>query len=100
MIETVRCVLAERGLERGCRFIIKANFLDDMRVHMLFNRFSCDSQSILDRERSAGAVRDDANSVHSEQRTPPDILPVRLLMNGLEGAFRHRGTDQTHRALF
>jgi hypothetical protein len=39
MIETVRSALVERGLKRGCRFMVTANFLDDMRVHLLFNRF-------------------------------------------------------------
>ena len=45
MIETVRRGLPERGLERGCRFMIAANFLDDMRVHLLFNRFGRDAQA-------------------------------------------------------
>ncbi len=67
MIETVRCGLAERGLERGCRFMITANFLDDMRIDLLFNRLGRNAERILDRERGARTVRDDADAVHAEQ---------------------------------
>ena len=48
--------------------MITADFLDDMWIDLLFNRLGRDPQRILDRERRAGAVRDDANAVHAEQR--------------------------------
>ena len=47
---------------------LAADLLDDMRVHLVFNGLSRYPQCVLDRERRAGAVRDDANSVHAEQR--------------------------------
>src|SRR5439155_18289941 len=51
MIETVRSALLERGLERGCRFMVTANLLDDMRVHLLFNRLCRHPQRVFDRQR-------------------------------------------------
>ena len=90
MIETVRSVLAERGLERGCRFMVTANFLDDMRIHLLFNRLGRHAQRVLDRQRRARAMGDDADAVHSEQRHAAVFLVVRLFLDGLESAFRAR----------
>src|SRR3954469_11029115 len=98
MIETVRCVLAECGLERACRLIITANFLDDMRVHLLFNRFGRDAESVLDGQRCAAAMRDDADSVDAEERTAAVIFPIRFLVNGLEGSFDHERTELSRRA--
>src|SRR5438552_224290 len=88
MIETVRRGLVERGLERGCRFMMAANFLDDMRVHLLFNRFEGDAQRVLDRERRARTVRDDANTVHPQERHPAVFLVVRLFLDGAKGVAR------------
>src|SRR5262247_1461637 len=48
VIETVRSALLERGLERGCRFMITANLLDDMRVDLLFNRLCRHPQCVFD----------------------------------------------------
>src|SRR5260370_8209239 len=78
MIETLRFFLLERGLERGCRFMITANFLDDMRVNAVFNRFGCYPEGVLDCERSAGAVRDDANAVDAKERTATVLLVLCL----------------------
>src|SRR4030081_2466531 len=74
IIETVRWVLPERGLERGCCFMITANLLDDMRVHLLFNRLRRDPQCVFDRQRRARAVRNDANTVDTERRAAPVLL--------------------------
>src|SRR5260370_33576996 len=81
MIETLRFFLLERGLERGCRFMITANFLDDMRVNAVFNRFGCYPEGVLDRERGAGAVRDDANAVDAKERTATVLLVVCLSLD-------------------
>ena len=78
MIETVRSALSERGLERGCRFIVTANLLDDMRVYLLFNRLGRHAQRILDRQWRARAMRDDADAVHAEKRTAAVFFIVRL----------------------
>src|SRR6266581_4298915 len=85
-METVRRSLPAcgRGLERGCRFMITANFLDDMRVHLLFNRFGCDTQRVFDSERSAGAVRYDTDSVHAEQWHAAILLVVRFSLDVLK----------------
>ena len=69
-IETVRLDLPERALERGCFFMVAANFLHDMRVHLVFNRFSRHPERILDRERRARSMGDDANPIHPEERHP------------------------------
>src|SRR3982074_337127 len=81
-METVRCDLLERGLERGCRFMITANLLDDMRFHLLFNRLGRDTQRVLDRERRAGAVRDDANSIDAEKGAAAVFLVIRFISDG------------------
>src|SRR6266853_654172 len=90
-METVRRSLPDRGggLERGCRFMITANLLDDMRVHLLFNRLGRDTQRILDRERRAGAMSDDANAVDAEKRTAA-IVFVFVLSLMLRNDFRAR----------
>src|SRR6266481_6361299 len=56
MIETVRSALLERGFERGCRFIVTANLLDDMRVYLLFNRLRRHSQRFLDCQWSVRSI--------------------------------------------
>src|SRR6266568_8425951 len=83
-METVRRSLPEggRGLERGCRFMITANLLDDMRVHLLFNRLSRDPQGVLDRERCARTMRNDADSIHAQKRTPAVFLVICFVTNG------------------
>src|SRR6266567_569431 len=86
MMETVRRSLPDcgRGLERGCRFMITANLLDDMRVELMFNRFGRDPERVLDREWCAGAVSDDANAVNAEKRTAAIVLVVRFVFDRQE----------------
>src|SRR5207248_11625780 len=81
MIETVRSALLERGFERGCRFIVTANLLDDMRVYLLFNRLRRHSQRVLDCQRRARAMRDDADAVYAEKRAAAIFFIVRLVLN-------------------
>src|SRR5437588_3082132 len=83
MMETVRRALPvrSRGLERGCRFMITADFLDDMRVEFLFNRLGRYPERVLDRQRCAGAVRNDANSVDAEKRAAAVVLVVRFIFD-------------------
>src|SRR5207237_4065761 len=78
MMETVRPALPDRGrgLERGCRFMITANLLDDMRVELMFNRLGRYPERVLDRERRAGAVSDDANAVDAEKRTAAVVFVI------------------------
>src|SRR6266480_877485 len=78
MIETVRRGLAERGLERGCRFIVTANLLDDMRVYLLFNRLGCDPERVLDGGRRAGAMRDDTDAVDAKKWAAAVLLVIRF----------------------
>src|SRR6184192_1301266 len=88
MIETVRSALLERGFERGCRFIVTANLLDDMRVYLLFNRLRRHSQRVLDCQRRARAMRDDAYAVYAEKRTAAIFFVVRLVLDGSNGTLR------------
>ena len=99
MIETVRCGLADRGLERGVRFIIAADFLDDMWIDLLFNRLGRDPKRILDRERSARTMRDDADAVHAEKRRAAVFLVVYLFLDGLKRVLREEGAGHAHLAL-
>src|ERR1051325_3606489 len=98
-IETVRRVLAEsgRGFERGCRFMITANLLDDMRVHLLFNRLGRDAQRILDRQRRARAVGDDADSIHAEQWTAAVLLVIGFVTNRAKRILRQKRAQFSHR---
>src|SRR6266699_2031621 len=97
MIETVRSGLAERGLERGCRFIVTANLLDNMRVHLLFNRLCRYPQRILDRERRACAMRNNADAVDAEKRTAAVFFVIRLTLNSSNGVPREERAGFSHR---
>src|SRR6266511_1418276 len=81
MIETVRSGLAERGLERGCRFMVTANLLDDMRVYLLFNRLCRHPQRILDRQRAARAMGNNADAVDAEKGTAAVLFVIRLVLD-------------------
>src|SRR6266496_5765760 len=96
MIETVRSALLERRFERGCRFIITANLLDDMRVYLLFNRLRCHAQRVLDCQRRARAMRDDADAVHAEKRTAAVLFIVRLGLNCSNSILREERADLSH----
>src|SRR6266540_1771429 len=96
MIETVRSALVERGFERGCRFIVTANLLDDMRVYLLFNRLPRHSQRILDCQRRACAVRDDADAVHAEKGTAAVLFVVRLVLNCSNSILGEECADFSH----
>src|SRR6266542_726213 len=97
MIETVRSALVERGLKRGCRFMITANLLDDMRVHLLFNGLGRDSQRIFDRQRRARAMRNNADAVDAEKRTAAVLFIIRLVLNRSNGILREECADFSHR---
>src|SRR5207247_6336312 len=94
MIETVRSALLERGFERGCRFIVTANLLDDMRVYLLFNRLRRHSQRVLDCQRRARAMRDDADAVYAEKRTAAIFFVVRLVLDGSNGTLREERSEE------
>src|ERR1700730_12649851 len=80
--------------------MITANLLDDMRVHLLFNRLGRNAQGVLDGERRARAVRDDANTVHSEKRAPAVLLVIRFSSNAAEWfPCQNRGQLSDGRAL-
>src|SRR6266705_3338917 len=96
MIETVRSALLERGFERGCRFIVTANLLDDMRVYLLFNRLRRHSKRVLDCQRRTRAMRDDANAVHAKKRTAAILFIVRLVLNCSNGILREERADFSH----
>src|ERR1041385_6579496 len=96
MTETVRSALAERGLERGCRFMVTANLLDDMRVYLLFNRLRSHSQRVLNCQWRARAMRDDADAVHAEKRTAAVLFIVRLGLNRPDGIPREECADFSH----
>src|SRR5438128_2926372 len=97
-METVRRSLPDRGrgLERGCRFMITANLLDDMRVHLLFNGLGRDSQRIFDRQRRARAVRDDADAIYAEKRTAAVLFIIRLVFNRSNRIPREECADFSH----
>src|SRR5436309_4706325 len=96
MIETVRSALLERGFERGCRFIVTANLLDDMRVYLLFNRLRRHSQRVLDCQRRARAMRDDADAVYAEKRTAAIFFVVRLVLDGSNGTLGEERAGLSH----
>src|SRR5438552_8079209 len=93
MIETVRRGLAERGLERGCRFIVTANLFDDMRVYLLFNRLGRDSQRVLDRQSRARTMSNDADAVDPKQGTAAVFLVIRLIFDLQESVLGQVGAD-------
>src|SRR5437867_8641676 len=97
MIETVRSALLERGLERGCRFMVTANLLDNMRVHLLFNRLCRHPQRVLDRQWRARAMCDDADAVHAEKRTAAVLFIIRLILNCPNGIPREESPGFSHR---
>src|SRR5216117_2283975 len=96
MIETVRSALVERGLKRGCRFMITANLLDDMRVHLLFNGLGRDSQRVFGRQRGACSVRDDADAIYPEKWTAAVFFIIRLVLNRSNGIPRKECADLSH----
>src|SRR6476619_7392571 len=98
MIETVRCGLADRRLERGVRFIIAAHFLDDMWIDLLFNRLGRNPKRILDRERGARTMRDDADAVDAEERRAAVFLVTYFLSDGTKRVLREVGAGHPHLA--
>src|SRR5207244_13226212 len=98
MIETVRSALSERGFERGCRFIVTANLLDDMRVYLLFNRLRRHSQRVLDCQRRARAMCDDADSVHAEKWTAAVLFIVSLVLDCSNVILREVCAALSHRS--
>src|SRR5213080_2239524 len=97
MIKTVRSALLERGLERGCRFMVTANLLDDMRVHLLFNRLCRHPQRVLDGKWRARTMRDDADAIHAEERTAAVLFIIRLVLNRPNSILREECADFSHR---
>src|SRR4030095_7720642 len=96
MIETVRSALVERGFERGCRFIVTANLLDNMRFSLLFNRLRRHSQRVLDCQWRARTMCDDANAVDAEKGTAAVLFIVRLVLNRSNGILREECADFSH----
>src|SRR6266480_4701768 len=77
--------------------MIPANFLDDMRVHLLFNGLGRDAQRVLYRQRRARAVRDYANAIYPEKRTAAVLFIVRLVLNCSNGILHEECADFSHR---
>ena len=65
--------------------MIATNLLDDMRVDLLFNGLARDAECVLDCQRRACAVGNDANAVDSEKRTAAVPLIIRLVLNRSNG---------------
>src|SRR6266480_3166741 len=76
--------------------MISANFLDDMRVHLLFNGLGRDAQRVLDRQRRACTVRDYANAIYSEKRTAAVLFIIRLVLNRSNGILGEECADFSH----
>src|SRR4029079_10455083 len=76
--------------------MIPANFLDDMRVHLLFNRLAGDTECVLDRQRRACAVRNNANAVYSEKRTATVLFIICLVLDRSNGIPREECADFSH----
>src|SRR6478672_13909878 len=76
--------------------MIPANFLDDMRVHLLFNGLGGDAQRVLDRQRRARAVRNDANAIYAEKGTAAVLFIIRLVLNRSNGILREECADFSH----
>src|SRR5438477_9784541 len=71
--------------------MITANFLDDMRVELMFNRLGRYSKRVLDREWGAGAVGNNANAVNAEKRAAPVIFVVRLVLDRQKRVLGQKG---------
>ncbi len=76
--------------------MVTANFLDDMRVHLMFNRLGRDPQRVLDRQRRARAVGDDANTVHAEKRAAAVLLIVCFVLDREKRILRQKCADLAH----
>src|SRR6266513_4423273 len=76
--------------------MIPANLLDDMRVHLLFNGLGRDAQRVLDRQRRARAMSDDANAIYPEKRTAAVLFIIRLVLNRSNGIPREECADFSH----
>src|SRR4029079_8412084 len=96
MIETVRWFLVDRGLERGCSFMIKLNLLDNMRVDLVFNRLRRDPRRVLDAERRASAVSDNANPIHAQERAATVFFVVGLIFNSAKRFPRQKRAQLSH----
>src|SRR2546421_8515738 len=76
--------------------MISANFLDDMRVHLLFNGLGSHAQRVLYRQRRACAVRDYANAIYPKKRTAAILFIIRLGLNRSNGIPREECADFSH----
>src|SRR6476620_826860 len=76
--------------------MIPANLLDDMWVHLLFNGLAGDAECVLDRERGACAVRNDANAIYPEKRTAAVLFIISLIFNCSNGILREECSDFSH----
>src|SRR6478752_8730231 len=76
--------------------MIPANLLDDMRVHLLFNGLGGYAQRVLDCQRRARSVSDDANAIYSEKRTAAVLFIIRLVLNRSNGIPRKESADFSH----
>ncbi len=82
----------------GVRFMVAAHFLDDMWIDLLFNRLARHAQGILDRERSAGAVGDDADAIDAEERHAAVFFVIHFLLDRMKGFLRQVGAGHPHLA--
>src|SRR6476620_11644312 len=76
--------------------MIPANFLDDMRVHLLFNGLGGHAHSDHNSQRRASTVRDDANAIYPEQGTAAVLFIIRLVLNRSNGILREECADFSH----
>src|SRR4029079_3961867 len=76
--------------------MIPANLLDDMRVHLLFNGLAGDAKCVLDGERRACAVRNNANATYPEKRTAAVFFIIRLILDCSNGILREERADFSH----
>src|SRR5207248_3078149 len=97
MIETVRWFLVDRGLERGCCFMITLNLLDDMRVHLVFNRLGSDAQRVFNGKWRARAVRDDADAIDAEEWAATVFFIVGFIFNSAKRFPRQKRAQLSHR---
>src|SRR6476620_10893385 len=76
--------------------MIPANFLDDMRVHLLFNGLGGRPKRIINRQRRASTVLDDANVIYPEKRTAAVLFIIRLVLNRSNGILREECANFSH----
>src|SRR5436190_153918 len=72
------------------------SFFSVLRVYLLFNRLRRHSQRVLDCQRRARTMRDDAYAVYAEKRTAAIFFVVRLVLNCSNGTLREERAGFSH----